>query len=337
MENITSDKWMGLTKPYQKPVNAKSWWQVVNSFGPFVFFWALTYLALQVSVWLMLLLAFVAALFGLRIFIIQHDCGHGSFLKNYKWRDRLGFVCSLATMVPYRCWQWEHAQHHAHSGNLDHRDLGEMKVLTAEEFLALSRVEQINYRIYRFPPLTFLVGPALVFFLGYRWPEWKVYKGQKRIKKSILLTDLYLLAIFVVGIYTLGWEFAAVHFVIIYFTAVMGVWMFYVQHQFEDGYWQKTQNWNPAEAAVHGSSYFKLPRVLQWFTGNIGFHHIHHLNLMIPNYELEHCYNENKILQDEVTTLTLANCWETMKLKFWDEKLNKMITWPEMKALYLSK
>jgi len=337
MEHITSDKWLALTKAFQQPDAFKSWRQVINSFVPFIVLWGLAYWAFTISVWLMIPIAFVAAMFGVRIFIIQHDCGHASFLKNRVWRDRIGWACSVITMTPYKAWQWEHAQHHAHSGNTDHRDLGEIKTLTATEFIALGKWEKIAYRIYRYPFFTFLVGPAWVFFGFYRWPYWKEYRGKKVVANSIWDTNVALLIILVSLVLFFGWEALIVQLTIVYFTAVLGVWLFYVQHQFEDGYWQPTENWNRVEAAVHGSSYFKLPKILQWFTGNIGFHHVHHLNPLVPNYELEACHNENEVLQTEVTTLTLANCWETMKLKFWDEKLQRMISMKEMKTLYLNR
>lgn len=337
MNSISSQNWLALTKAFQKPDRFRSWMQVLNSFGPFFLLWTLAYLALGVSVWLMLPLALMASFFGLRIFIIQHDCGHGSFFKKAQWRDLVGLACSFITLTPYRAWQWEHAQHHAHSGKIEHRDLGEIIVLTAEEFVKLSAWEKFKYRVYRFPPVTFLVGPAWVFFGFYRWPYFKKHGGNKIYQKSVWFTNFVLFGLFTVGVYTLGWNFLWVHLTIIYFTATMGVWMFYVQHQFEDGYWQPTQNWDRAQAAVHGSSFFKLPKILQWISGNIGYHHIHHLNPLIPNYELEACHNENQVFQEEVTTLTLANCWETMKLKFWDEKLERMISWKEMKAMYLKK
>jgi len=334
MEHVTSDKWLGLTKNYQRTVDFKSWVQVVNSFIPFFILWAAAYYAFSISVWLMLPLAFAAACFVLRIFIIQHDCGHGSFFKKRSHRDLVGRACSLFTITPYRRWQWEHAMHHAHSGNVDHRDLGEVITLTAKEFLALSKWGKLKYRAYRHPFVTFIIGPAFMFFISNRI-MWHHYKGNKMVRNSIWSMNVVLALFFVAGYLLLGWQFLVLHTLIIYLAAAMGVWMFYVQHQFEDGYWQPTDNWDRAKAAVHGSSYFKLPRILQWVTGNIGFHHIHHLNPLIPNYELEKCHNDNEVFQKEVTTLTLANCWETMKLKFWDEDLEKMIGWKEMKALYL--
>lgn len=336
MEHISPDKWLALTREYQKTVEWKSWWQVLNSFVPFFALWAAAYWSLNVSVWLMLPLALGAACFLLRVFIIQHDCGHGSFLKKRSHRDLVGRMCSLFTITPYRRWQWEHAMHHAHSGKVEHRDLGEVVTLTAKEFLALSRWGRFKYRFYRYPLVTFIIGPAFMFFVSNRI-MWSHYKNNRMLRNSIWSMNLVLAILFTLEAWLIGWSFLLVHWLIVYLAAVMGVWLFYVQHQFEDGYWQPTENWNHAQAAVHGSSYFKLPRFLQWISGNIGFHHIHHLNPLIPNYELEACHNENEIFQSEVTTLTLANCWETMKLKFWDEKLERLITWKEMKALYLNK
>jgi len=328
-------EWRSLTRAHQK-INAwRSSWQLVNSFVPFIALWVLAYYALQVHFLLMLPVSFCAALFAVRIFVIQHDCGHGTFFKNRSLRDNVGFLCSVITMTPYEHWKWEHAQHHAHSGDLQFRDLGEIKTLTAQEFLALSRWEKTKYRIYRHPITLFFIGPIWVFFIKYRFPRKEAWPFE-RLRWSVWQTNVALLALFFwASSFTGVYAFLLIHGFTIYFTAIIGVWLFYVQHQFEDGYWRPAAEWNNTSAAVHGSSYFKLPKVLQWLSGNIGFHHIHHLNPLVPNYELESCHKANPVFDEEVTTLTLINCWETVKLKFWDEKTEKMITYRELEQLYI--
>ncbi len=257
-------------------------------------------------------------------------------MKSRVWRDRIGYVCSFVTGVPYRAWQWEHAQHHAHSGNIDHGDIGEVTLYTAQEFLSLTERQRFYYRLYRYPMVMFLIGPAWIFFFSYRWAYWAQFKGQKQVAQSIWITNAYLIFMLSAGVYFFGWSFLFVYGLTIYFTAVIGVWLFYVQHQFEETYYERASEWDAQESALHGSSFFKLPKILQWFTGNIGFHHIHHLNPLIPNYELEKCHYENELFQEEAVTLTLSDCWATMQLKFWDEQRKKMITWSELKRYYLA-
>lgn len=335
MDNIVSQEWRKLTRKYQSTKDWYSWLQLALSLLPLILFLVLAYFALQVHFLLMLPFTLCAALFVVRIFIIQHDCGHGSFFKSRTLRDNIGFLCGIITLTPYEHWQWSHSQHHAHSGNLELRDLGEVKMLTAQEYLALSSWGRFKYLFYRNPIIMFLVGPFWLFFVQHRFPNWEALKSEK-LRWSVWLNNIALLALFFwissfIGVV----DYLLIHVFTLYFAAVIGVWLFYVQHQFEDGYWRPASEWTAAEAAVEGSSYFKLPRTIQWLTGNIGFHHIHHLNPLIPNYELEACYKENKIFQDTVTTLTLANCWETMKLKFWDEKTQKMLRYHELQKAYI--
>lgn len=326
--------WLDLVKNYRKPQNSKSIGQIVNSFGPFIASWVLAYFALQISFWLMLPFAVFAGLLSVRIFIIQHDCGHGSFFKNKKVQDAVGFACSVVSFTPYHYWKMQHAMHHAHSGDLDHRDIGEVETYTVNEYLHLSRLGKIKYRIFRNPLVLFLIAPFLLFVVFQRFPKARDLRDKKAVL-SVLDTNLMLILVACVVAFFTGWKsFLIIQGVIIYVAASAGVWLFYVQHQFEDGYWQYKPEWNLVQSALHGSSYFQLPKVLQWLSGNIGFHHIHHLSPQIPNYELERCHKENPIFEKEITTLTLKNCWQTMQLRFWDEEKEKLVTPKDIKTHY---
>ena len=331
-DDYSMKTWLSKVKAYKKPVFSKSMWQVINSFVPLIVLWMLSYFALQQSFWLMLAPALLAGCFVVRIFIIQHDCGHGSFFKNKKLQDWVGRTCSLTTLTPYYHWKMEHSIHHAHSGDLDHRDIGEIDTYTVEEFLHLSKGEKFWYRVMRNPFFLFLVAPIIQFGVLQRFPKGKHDLKNKKMLMSIVDTNLALLGVVIVVSSFIGWkDYFIVQGLISYAASSLGVWLFYVQHQFEDGYWYHKPEWNMVQSALHGSSYFKLPKLLQWFTGNIGYHHIHHLSPQIPNYELERCHNDHPEFDEEVTTLTLKNCWCTMKLRLWDEKKKTLVS---MKELY---
>jgi len=326
--------WLQKTKPYQGPKNLKSVWQLANSFIPFFGLWTLAHFALNISFWLMLPITLFAALFVVRIFIIQHDCGHGSFFKNRKLQDEVGFICGIISLTAYEDWKIDHAIHHAHSGDLDHRDIGEIPTLTVEEYLHLSRWGKLKYRCLRNPIVLFLIAPFLLFAIRQRFPKLHNKKSLKA-HLSVLQTNAAIFAIALWASWLVGWQnFLLIQIPITYFASCFGVWLFYVQHQFEDGYWFHKPEWNLVQSALHGSSYFKLPKVLQWFSGNIGFHHIHHLSPLIPNYALEQCHTDNPEFEIEVTTLTLKNCWQTMKLRFWDEKEQRLVSHRDIKKYY---
>ncbi|HEY5713735.1 MAG TPA: fatty acid desaturase [Candidatus Gracilibacteria bacterium] len=328
--------WLQLCRPFRKASYAKSTWQIINSFGGFFLSWVAAYFALKISFFLALPFIVLIAGFAIRIFIIQHDCGHGSFFPNRKANDRLGFWCGLLTLAPYKHWKWTHATHHAHAGDLDFRGIGDVETLTVHEYLGLSRIRRFGYRFMRNPIMLFLVVPPILFLVGQRVPHKKCWK-QKDMLWSVWDTNLALLTLWCWVAYLIGWQaFFIIQLTSVYVNTVVGVWLFYVQHQFEDAYWQENAAWDPAKAAMEGSSFFRLPKVLQWFTGNIGFHHVHHLDPMIPNYELEKCHKSHPAFT-QVTTLTLANCWATMKLRFWDEKLKRMLSVKEMKSVYYAR
>ncbi|MDX1521623.1 MAG: fatty acid desaturase [Anaerolineae bacterium] len=287
-------------------------------------------LSLEVGYWLTLLLAVPTAGFLVRLFIIQHDCGHGSFFKSRKANDWVGMTCSMITWTPYYYWQKSHAIHHAHAGNLEHRGVGDIYTLTVNEYLALSWWGKFKYRMYRNPFMLFVVAPFFLFVILYRFPSPGV-KALKKFQASIHWTNLALTIL--VG--SLIWLFGLKAVLLVYipvmlFSASAGTWLFYVQHQFEDAYWTDQGNWEYTLAALAGSSYYQLPKVLQWFTGNIGFHHIHHLSPRIPNYLLEKCHKENPIFQDTVV-LTLRSSLGTIFLSLWDEQQKKLIGFHQLR------
>jgi omega-6 fatty acid desaturase (delta-12 desaturase) len=314
-----------LLAKYKEPSMVRSLWQLANTALPFFAVTVLMHLAHHHHHgWIALLLAFPAAGFLGRLFIIQHDCGHGSFFKSARANDMLGGVLGVLTLTPYRYWKQTHAIHHATSGNLDRRGFGDINTLTVAEFDSLSAFGQWKYRVYRSFPILFVIGPSFHFAVYHRLPgiippDWKAER------RSILLTDLALASILAAASYTVGLvPFILVQLPVSLLAATAGVWFFYVQHQFENTYWSRDGKWELDQASLIGSSYFQLPRVLQWITGNIGFHHIHHLNSRIPNYALQRAMEENPVFQD-VTRVTLLKSVKCVMLTLWDEKLGKLV------------
>ena len=252
----------------------------------------LMYLSLRVSYWLVLALAVPAAGFTIRTFIIMHDCGHGSFFRSRRANDIVGFITGALTLTPYAQWRREHAIHHATSGNLEGRGVGDIATLTVREYLALSRWGRFKYRLYRHPAVMFGLGPVWLAIrqrIAALSPDTSI-----RERLSVHGTNLALIGLCITLSLLIGFKAVLlVHLPVIMLSGAAGIWLFYVQHQFEESYWTEPQGWDYAEAAIRGSSYLKLPRVLQWFTGNIGLHHVHHLSPRIPNYALQRCHDEN--------------------------------------------
>jgi len=314
--------WQDLVKKYQVPDNWRSVWQIANSVVPYVVTWYLMYRSLSVSYWLMLLLAPLAAGFMTRIFIIFHDCGHGSFFKSSKANHVVGTICGVLTHTPYFQWTREHAIHHASSGDLSRRGVGDVTTLTVKEYLALSKWGRLKYRLYRNPLVMLGVGPHFIFLF---WQRFTGKQSGRRERNNVYVTNLGLLAIY----RSLGWaiELKALLIIsapIVIIAGAAGVWLFYVQHQYEETYWRDRGEWDYATSALLGSSYYKLPRVLQWFSGNIGFHHIHHLSPKIPNYKLQRCHEENPLFQ-ESTVLGIRASLKTASMKLWDEERLRMV------------
>jgi omega-6 fatty acid desaturase (delta-12 desaturase) len=330
----TRPEWIDIVKRYQAPDNWRSTWQVLNSVVPFFAIWIAMYYSLSISYWLTLGLGFVNAGFMVRMFIIQHDCGHGSFYKSTKTNHRLGVFLGVLNLTPYFHWRKQHALHHATSGDLDFRGFGDIDTATVEEYEAMGKKERFKYRFYRHPLVTFGLGPLITFGIYHRF-AYNTKKNEVRERRSVWFTNIALLVL-IVGVGSLiGFkELFLIQFPITAIGTSAGVYLFYVQHQFEDTYWRRHKHWDYAKAALEGSSYFKLPKLLQWFSGNIGFHHIHHLAPLIPNYMLEKAYKEN-ILFQKVETLTIKTSFRTIFLDLWDENLQRLISFREYRRRYI--
>jgi len=266
----------------------------------------------------------------IRIFIISHDCGHGSFFKSQKANDILGFITGVLTFTPYYQWRWEHAVHHASSGNLDKRGLGDVWTLTVREYLEASRWKRFAYRLTRNPFVLFVIAPGFLFFIRHRIPN---RDGAKRERNSVYWTNLALLGIGAYGSLWFGVKaYLIIQLSVMWLAASAGVWLFYVQHQFEGVYWARRDEWDYAAAALQGSSFYKLPKILQWFTGNIGYHHIHHLSPRIPNYRLEGCHKAEPIFQ-RVPHLTLLSSLKSFTYRLWDEQQKKLVGYGHLRAI----
>jgi omega-6 fatty acid desaturase (delta-12 desaturase) len=324
--------WNAVIPKYQTPRVRSSIWQICDSFLPFFALWYLMALSIDVSYLLTIGLSFIAAGFMARIFIIQHDCGHGSFFRSQKANDAVGMIASVLTLTPYHYWRKSHAIHHAGAGKLDKRGIGDIYTMTVDEFLALSRWGKLKYRVYRNPVVLFVLAPTFLFAVIYRFPISRM-NALRKVEASVWLTDLAIAAVSAGMILLVGWKtFLAIQIPITVATSGIGMWLFYVQHQFEDTYWSKSNEWDFAAAALHGSSFYRLPKVLQWFTGNIGFHHVHHLSPKIPNYLLEKVHTEVPAVQG-ASVLTLKTSLRSMPLTLWDERRKKLISFSQLKKL----
>lgn len=302
--------------------------QMINTLLPLAILWYAAYWSLSVSYWLTLLFSVGASFFVIRTFIIFHDCCHGSFFKSKRANDIVGIITGVLTMVPYQQWKNSHAIHHATSSNLDKRGVGDLWILTVEEYASASLWTKFIYRAYRNPLVMFGLGPIFVFGLQYRFNR----KGAR--KKERLNT--YLMNVLIVGLYGLmcwaiGWEaFVLVQAPVFYISGALGIWLFYVQHQFEDSYFENEEEWSYVKAAVDGSSFYKLPKLLQWLTGNIGYHHVHHLSPKVPNYYLETAHEAVPPLH-KATTITILQSLESLKFRLWDEENKRFVSFRAVK------
>jgi omega-6 fatty acid desaturase (delta-12 desaturase) len=280
------------------------------------------YLALGVSYLLVLAIAIPTAGFLVRTFILFHDCSHGSLLRSKRANAWLGMVLGLFVYAPFLRWRHDHAIHHATSGDLDRRGGGDVRTLTVTEYLALPWRARLGYRLFRNPLVMFGVGPIVALLIG---PRLVTKDARPRMRRSVIGTNIAL-AVFVGALcWLVGWhDFLLVQAPTVMLAGSAGIWLFYVQHQFEDAYWQETDGWSYADAALRGSSYLKLPKVLQFFSGNIGLHHVHHLNARIPNYNLQRAHDENPIFH-QVPTLSLMDGMRAVRLKLWDERTGRMV------------
>jgi acyl-lipid omega-6 desaturase (Delta-12 desaturase) len=322
--------WKEIVARYQKPALWRSVWQIVNTVVPYAALWYLMYLSLAVSWWLVLPLAILAGGFMVRLFIIFHDCGHGSFFRSRKANDVFGIISGMLTLTPYYHWRWEHALHHSTSGDLDRRGTGDIWTLTVQEYLESSRGKRFAYRLARNPVVLFVLAPLFLFLVKHRFPK---AEAGRRERYSVYWTNLAVLGM----VAALGWAFGFKAYLLIQLTVMMvagsvGLWLFYVQHQFEGVYWERRNEWDYTAAALKGSSFYKLPRVLQWFSGNIGFHHLHHLSPRIPNYHLEKCHEADPVFQS-VPPVTLFASFKSLSFRLWDEQRRRLVGYGHLRSL----
>ncbi len=317
-----ASRWKEVVAKYQQPALRRGLWQLFNTVVPYGALWYLMYRSLGVSRWLTAALVLLAGGLLIRVFIIFHDCGHGSFFTSRKANDILGFITGILSFTPYYHWRWEHAIHHASAGDLDRRGAGDVWTLTVQEYIEASRWKRFAYRSARNPIILFVLAPVFLFLIKQRFPS---PKAARRERNSVYWTNLGVCAM-AAG---LSWLFGLKIYLLLQLGVLMvagsaGVWLFYVQHQFEGVYWERRDQWDYCAAALKGSSFYKLPKVLQWFSGNIGFHHIHHLSPRIPNYNLEKCHRAEPLFQT-VRPVTLFASFKAMTFRLWDEQHRKLV------------
>lgn len=322
--------WLKNMAPFQRSDIRKSLWQLINTLVPFFALWYLAYLSMSFSVWISLALTIPAAGFLVRIFILFHDCCHHSLFKSRKANVVIGIITGILTFFPYDQWKYEHAVHHATNSNLNRRGTGDIWTLTVDEYLAMSRFRRIGYRLYRNPFVMFGLGPIHLVLFEYRFNR-KNAGRKERLNTHI--TNLTLVGVVALLCWVLGWkQFLLVEGPILYLSGMAGIWLFYVQHQFEDGYFEKSENWDYVSAALQGSSLFKLPKILQWLTGNIGFHHIHHLGPRVPNYNLQRVHESDSSLQN-VQVIGLFSSLRSLRYRVWDEENKKFVGFKDIIGL----
>jgi omega-6 fatty acid desaturase (delta-12 desaturase) len=322
--------WKEIVARYQKPSVWRAVWQIVNTVIPYGALWYLMHLCLAVSWWLVVPLAVLAGAFLVRVFIIFHDCGHGSYFQSRAANDTVGFFTGILTFTPYYHWRWEHAIHHASAGDLDKRGTGDVWTMTVQEYLESSRWKKFAYRLSRNPFILFVVAPLFLFLIKQRVPS---LKASERERHSVWAMNAAILGMALGLTWLVGLKaYLIIQLIILMVAGGAGVWMFYVQHQFEDVYWERGEDWSYVAAALQGSSFYKLPRILQWFSGNIGFHHIHHLSPRIPNYNLEKCHQADPLFQ-RVKPITLFSSFKSATYRLWDEKNKKLVGYRHLREL----
>jgi omega-6 fatty acid desaturase (delta-12 desaturase) len=319
----TDRTWEKVIMKYNHPSLDKSIWQICNSFIPYALLWLAMYVSLNYSYWLTLLLAIPASGFLIRIFIIFHDCGHGSFFSSKKANSIVGIITGILTFTPYFMWSYQHRVHHATSGNLDKRGVGDVWTMTVAEYQKASIKTRFFYRLLRNPFILFTFGPIFVIIFQNRVSNSKMTKKEKL---NIYFTNIMILIMAASISLIIGLKaYLLIQIPILLISHSIGLWLFYVQHQYEEASWEREGNWDYRTAAIKGSSFLKLPVVFQWFTGNIGFHHVHHLSSRIPNYNLARCHKENDIFR-EVKVIDIWASFKTLRLSLWDEASRRMIS-----------
>jgi acyl-lipid omega-6 desaturase (Delta-12 desaturase) len=322
--------WKEVVLECQQPSNWRAVWQLANTLGPYGLLWYLMYRSLAISYWITVPLAILAGAFLVRVFIIFHDCGHGSFFKSKRANNWVGFLTGMLTFTPFYHWRWEHAIHHATAGHLDKRGTGDVWTMTVQEYLEASRWKRLAYRLARNPFVLFVIAPVYLFLVRQRFP---VAKANRRERHSVYWMNLAILGMAAAMSAIFGIvPYLIIQLVVTATAGAAGVWLFYVQHQFEGVYWERGDEWDPTTAALKGSSFYKLPRILQWFSGNIGFHHIHHLSSRIPNYNLERCHRAHPLFQS-VKPITLFSSLKSFTFRLWDEQHKKLVSFGYLKRM----
>ena len=307
---------------FQVPSLWRARWQLINSTVPYVLLWFVMVRALAFSYWLVFPIAILAAGFLVRIFIIFHDCGHGSFFKSQRANNATGAITGLLLLTPYRHWRWQHALHHGTAGDLDRRGAGDIWTLTVDEYLHSTRSERLAYRLARNPIVLFVFAPLYMFLVHHRFA---VSTASIRERASVRHMNWALLGAVILMSAFIGFKaLLLIQLTVFAFAGALGLWLFYVQHQFEGAYWARGEHWNYTAAALQGSSFYKLPRILQWFTGNIGFHHIHHLSPRIPNYHLQQCHDGDPFF-NTIKPITLLASLKCLTFRLWDEQRNVFV------------
>jgi omega-6 fatty acid desaturase (delta-12 desaturase) len=322
---FTGKDWMNLVKPYCNPETRRSFTQLTGTLIAFFSLWSLCWWSMQVSYVLTLVLTIPTAAFLDRLFMIQHDCGHGSYFKNRRLQNAVGFCLGVLTITPYHYWKKTHAMHHSHSGNLESGGEGEIVTITKEAYLKLSKWEQLKYRLYRHPISLLALGSAFQFGLKHRFP-WDTPKSWKQEWASVWGTNLCLAIILIVATFTIGLQtFLMIQIPVSILASAMGIFLFYVQHQYEDAYFKRPPDWDYYDAALKGSSHLNLPAPLQWLSASIGLHHIHHLNHNIPNYKLAEAHVNHPELKSP-NIIELKDTPKLLSLSLWDEEAQKLIS-----------
>ena len=321
--------WRQIVQKYQVPSNKKALVQILNTFLPYIGLWALMYFSLNWSIWLTILIGMVNVFFLVRIFIIQHDCGHQSFLQSKKLNNLIGLFCSFFSTIPFKYWAKVHNHHHGHTGQLEERNIGDINFITVREYRSRSKWKRFSYRLFRHPLVLFVVAPFWYFIFSNRFPSFNL-KGWNKVRRTQVLNNLLIVGVYAGLALLLGWKkFLFIQLLLVFVFFCIAFWFFYVQHQHEDGYMRWRENWDYLVASIRGATYYKLPKLFQFLTGNIGLHHIHHLSARIPNYNLEKCLKDNPLFTKYANVITF---WQSIKLaanKLWDEETQRMISFAE--------
>lgn len=325
------EQWNRILDPYRGPDTRRSVVQLGVTAAGFLGFWYASFRALEVGWWLTVLLALPTAGFLMRLFMIQHDCGHGSFFRSRRARDWVGRCIGVLMLTPYDYWKRTHAHHHAHSGDLDFRGFGDVDTFTVAEYLSWPRKRRLAYRLYRNPLVLFFLGPIWQFLIKHRYPG-DIPRSWSAAWRSVWGTNAALVGVLALVGATIGFErFLLVHGPVFLFATAAGIWMFYVQHQFEHTYWDRHEDWDYYDACLHGSSYLVLPRPLQWLTASIGVHHVHHMSPRIPNYRLQRAHDENPEFH-VVTRVRIRDTPRLLRRALWDEEERRLVGFAEAHA-----